>query len=225
LRSAALVVEETAWLAARFPGRVGLGVAAGALPLDFEIAGVTKEELAARFSSGLAFVTRALSGDIGAPLAADAAVARCRDHPVPVLSAAASVTAARRAAASRAGLLFDSLVTPDRVRVLVDAYREAGGTGPAVLVRRAWVGEPPRAAVRRQIDRYATYAPGTAAAHWGADEMAIGDPSEVADALADAVVRAGTDALNLRVHVPGVSVDAAREQIVRLGSEVVPRFR
>src|SRR5215831_10954561 len=36
LRPAALVAEEVAWLAARHPGRVGLGVAAGALPLDFE---------------------------------------------------------------------------------------------------------------------------------------------------------------------------------------------
>ena len=39
LRPTALVAEETAWLAARHPGRVGLGVAAGALPLDFEAMG------------------------------------------------------------------------------------------------------------------------------------------------------------------------------------------
>ncbi len=39
LRPTALVAEETAWLAARHPGRVGLGVAAGALPLDFEVDG------------------------------------------------------------------------------------------------------------------------------------------------------------------------------------------
>src|ERR1043165_2417355 len=32
LRPPALVAEEVAWLAARFPGRVGLGVASGALP-------------------------------------------------------------------------------------------------------------------------------------------------------------------------------------------------
>ncbi len=36
LRPTAMVAEEVAWLAARYPGRVGLGVAAGALPLDFE---------------------------------------------------------------------------------------------------------------------------------------------------------------------------------------------
>jgi alkanesulfonate monooxygenase SsuD/methylene tetrahydromethanopterin reductase-like flavin-dependent oxidoreductase (luciferase family) len=226
LRSAALVAEETAWLAARFPGRVGLGVAAGALPLDFEIAGVEMDDLTSRFASGLALVTRALRGESAGPLSTDAAVARCREHPVPVLSAAASPTAARRAAVNGAGLLFDSLVTPDRVRVLVDAYREASGTGPAVLVRRAWLGTPPRADVERQIDRYASYAPGAAAAHWGTDEMIVADDSaEVAAELADALARAGADALNLRVHVPGVGAEAAREQIVRLGSEVVPRLR
>ena len=29
-----------------------------------------------------------------------------------------------------AGILFDSLSTPERCRELIDAYREAGGTGP-----------------------------------------------------------------------------------------------
>ena len=40
LRPTAQVAEEIAWLDARHPGRVGLGVAAGALPLDFEVMGV-----------------------------------------------------------------------------------------------------------------------------------------------------------------------------------------
>ena len=52
LRAPALVAEEIAWLAARFPGRVGLGVAAGALAVDFEIAGVTTDDLTARFHEG-----------------------------------------------------------------------------------------------------------------------------------------------------------------------------
>src|SRR3954466_12385206 len=50
LRPAALVAEEIAWLAARFPGRVGLGLAAGALPADFEVMGLTMDELARRFA-------------------------------------------------------------------------------------------------------------------------------------------------------------------------------
>ena len=54
LRPTALVIEETAWLAARHPGRVGLGVAAGALPLDFEIMDTTMDDLTARYASALA---------------------------------------------------------------------------------------------------------------------------------------------------------------------------
>src|SRR4029077_9353347 len=84
LRPPALVAEEIAWLAARHPGRVGLGVAAGALPGDFEIMHTTMSDLAAPFAAGLSFVTDALRGDAPGPLAADPALARCKEHPVPV---------------------------------------------------------------------------------------------------------------------------------------------
>ena len=53
LRPTALVIEEVAWLAARHPGRVGLGVAAGALPVDFEIMDTTMDDLTARFAGAL----------------------------------------------------------------------------------------------------------------------------------------------------------------------------
>jgi alkanesulfonate monooxygenase SsuD/methylene tetrahydromethanopterin reductase-like flavin-dependent oxidoreductase (luciferase family) len=223
LRPPALVAEETAWLAARFPGRVGLGVAAGALAVDFEIMDVPMDGLTERFAAGLELVATALRGEADEPLVADLAIARCVDDPIAVLSAAASVTAARRAARLGVGLLFDSLVTPARARELVDAYHDAGGSRSCVLVRRAWLGDPPRADVDRQLDVYRGYAPGAAPAHWGADEMVVSaDPAAVARGLFDARARAGADALNLRVHVPGVTVEAAREQIARLGEEVLP---
>ena len=223
LRPPAMVVEELAWLAARFPGRVGLGLAAGALPADFEIMGVPMEGLAARFAAGLEVVAGALAGRDPGALAGDPAVARCADHPVPVLSAAMGLTAARRAAANGVGLLFDSLSTPARIRELVDAYRDAGGDRPCVLIRRVWLGEPPRDLVDRQLDVYRSYTPAAAQARWERDEL-VGsdDPAGVAAALADVRVRCGCDALNLRVHVPGVSPDDARRQFARLGGEVLP---
>ena len=211
LRPAALVAEETAWLAARFPGRVGLGVAAGALPVDFALMDTTMDDLAARFAQALDTVTGALRGTAGGPLATDPAIARCATRSVPVLSAAASVTAARRAARAGAGLVFDSLVTPARARDLVDAYRAAGGDGSCVLIRRAWLGEPPQADVDRQLDVYRSYAPANASSHWGANEMAIGvSADDVAERLVGAMRTAGADALNVRVHVPGVTVEDAR---------------
>jgi alkanesulfonate monooxygenase SsuD/methylene tetrahydromethanopterin reductase-like flavin-dependent oxidoreductase (luciferase family) len=226
LRPTALVIEETAWLAARYPGRVGLGVAAGALPADFEIMDTTMDDLTARYTRALGDVARVLGGGDAGPLTGDPAIAQLRDQPIPLLSAAGSVTAARRAAANGVGLVFDSLTTPGRCRELVDAYRAAGGIAPCVLIRRAWVGEPPARQTAQQVDTYRSYAPAGAAANWGTDEMAAAtDASEVADRLLDAAAIAGTDALNLRVHVPGVAPADARAQIKRLGIDVVPRIR
>jgi len=164
-------------------------------------------------------------GDAG-QLAGDPAIAACREHPIPVVSAAGSATAARRAAAVGVGLVFDSLSTPSRCRELVDAYRAAGGTGPCVLIRRAWLGEPPTQLTAQQVDTYRSYAPAGAAASWGTDELITAhDAGEVAVRLADAARAASVDALNLRVHVTGVTPADARAQIERLGDDAVPAVR
>jgi hypothetical protein len=95
-----------------------------------------------------------------------------------------------------------------------------------VLVRRAWVGEPPRHDFDGQLSVYRDYTPQAAQAQWGEQEMVDSTgPADIAAGLLDALERSGCDALNLRVHVPGVSPEAAREQIERLGDEVVPALR
>ena len=226
LRPPALVAEEVAWLAARFPGRVGLGVAAGALPADFEVMGLTMHDLAARFAAGLEEVAGMLAGNTPRGLAGDGAIDACAANPIPVLSAAMGFTAVRRAARFGVGLLFDSLSTPERCRELTDAYRDAGGDGPCVLIRRAWLGAPPRARLDDQVAVYRSYTPPSAQASWGADELVDAtDPSSVAEGVADAARRAGCDSLNLRVHVPGVGPREARHQIECLGDEVLGALR
>ncbi len=225
LRPPALVAEEVAWLAARFPGRVGVGVAAGSLVDDFEIMGLTKQNLTDRFAEGLALVAGALGGGHPGRLAADPAVARCAAHPVPMASAAMSTAAVRRAAVHGMGIVFDSLSTPERVRQLVDAYREAGGEQACILIRRVWTGTPPTDEMHRQVDVYRRYADAGAQAHWKADELVAGtDAPAVADALVDVMTRAGTDACNLRVHAPGIAPGPVRAQIAAL-AEVVARLR
>jgi alkanesulfonate monooxygenase SsuD/methylene tetrahydromethanopterin reductase-like flavin-dependent oxidoreductase (luciferase family) len=226
LRPVALVAEEVAWLAARFPERVGLGVAAGALASDFEIMGLTQEDLTARFARSLDELAGVLGGTMPGRLADDPAVARCRLHPVPVVSAAIGLTAARRAAGSGVGLVLDSLATTERCRQLTDAYHQAGGAGPCILIRRAWLGDPPRDRLDRQVDVYRGYASAAAQSHWSSDQLVGGtDPGSVAEQLADVARRAGADALNLRVQVPGVAPADARDQILGLGDEVLPRLR
>src|SRR6478752_6805743 len=98
----------------------------------------------------------------------------------------------------RAGLLFDSLSRPERCRELIDAYHEAGGSAPCVLIRRAWVGEPLRERVDDQVDVYRSYSSKSAMEHWGSDEL-VGAPTadDVVNGLLDALERAGADALNL----------------------------
>src|SRR3954452_3397712 len=111
LRPPALVAEEIAWLAARFPGRVGIGVASGALPDDFEIMHAPMDDLARRFTAGFEELAGMLDGSAPRGLADDPAIRACGEHAVPVLSAAMGFTATRRAARLGAGLLFDSLST------------------------------------------------------------------------------------------------------------------
>ena len=55
--------------------------------------------------------------------------------------------------------------------------------------------------------------------------VASTDPTEVADRLADVLTATGCDTLNLRVFHAGISPALAREQIERLGGEVLPRLR
>jgi alkanesulfonate monooxygenase SsuD/methylene tetrahydromethanopterin reductase-like flavin-dependent oxidoreductase (luciferase family) len=226
LRPAALIAEETAWLAARHPDRVGVGLAAGALEQDFAVMDLDMRDLTARFTRALERVTALLRGETGDALAGDPAIARCREHPVPVVSAAASATAARRAARVGAGIILDSLASVERCRRLADAYRGAGGAGPVVVVRRVWIGEPPRARFDDQVQVYRGYAPAGATTSWGADELLTGtDGDALAARVARVVLDAGADACNVRIHVPGVDPVAARAQIGRLGEEVVPRVR
>jgi alkanesulfonate monooxygenase SsuD/methylene tetrahydromethanopterin reductase-like flavin-dependent oxidoreductase (luciferase family) len=226
LRPPALVAEEAAWLAAAFPGRVGLGVAAGALEQDFTIMGTTKDDLGLRFATALEALARMLVGDAPGALAGDPAVAACATDPIPLVSAAMSPAAVRRAARVGAGILFDSLAPAARCRALADAYREAGGTGPVVLIRRTWVGAPPRTALDAQVDVYRTYAAPAAQEGWDEDQLVTAeDPVEVAERLADVAARVGADAVNLRLTVPDVPAEAVREQIERIGDEVLPHLR
>lgn len=224
LRPAALVIEELAWLAARFPGRVGLGVATGSLEDDFTIMGTTKDDLVRRFAEGLRAVTAALSGRDPGLLAGDVAVKRCAEHPVPVLSAAMSLTAARRAAACSAGLLFAGVTANHHCRAMSEAYRTAGGTGTIMLIRRVSVGAGGRERHARQVGLYRTYTTAESQSKWREDQLIEGDPEAIAAELQHDLAETGAEALNLRIHVPGVMPDEAAAQIAGL-AEVLERFR
>ncbi len=224
LRPTALVAEEVAWLRARHPGRVGVGVAAGALPLDYEVAGVAQDDAVDRFKAEVPRLVAWLRGESLDSLAEDPALLACRRDPVPVLSAAVSTAAAVRAAEGGAGILLEGMSAPSRLARVEHAFRRAGGTGSVVLIRRVWLGKPPAGLIERQRAVYASYADRSRS--FGEDQtIASDDPAELAGLLAAVADEVGADALNLRVQLPGMEAERVREQIARIGAEVVPALK
>jgi alkanesulfonate monooxygenase SsuD/methylene tetrahydromethanopterin reductase-like flavin-dependent oxidoreductase (luciferase family) len=223
LRPTAQVAEEVAWLNARHPGRVGLGVCAGALPLDFEAMDVPLSEAVPRFKAALPEIVDMLRGRNLRGLDGDQALQLGNTAPIPVLSAAASTTAARRAAGCGAGILMEGMSTVERLTSFCTAYDEAGGTQSKVLIRRVWLGEPLTELVEKQRAVYQSYSSGGS---FPADQtVSTTDPAAMAEALHRTMVEVGANAINLRIHLPGIAADDARRQIVALAEEVVPRLR
>jgi alkanesulfonate monooxygenase SsuD/methylene tetrahydromethanopterin reductase-like flavin-dependent oxidoreductase (luciferase family) len=224
LRSTALVAEEVAWLQARHRGRVGVGVAAGALPLDFEASGVSQADSVDRFKLELPRLVAMLRGEDLGPLEGDPALLACRQSPVPVLSAAVSVAAAVRAARCGAGILMEGMSAPPRLARLTRAFQDAQGEGAKVLIRRVWLGRLPSGLVEGQRAVYESYA--APASSFGEDQTIVCDgPGEMAETLATTASEVGADALNLRVQLPGMSPAQVREQIARIGSTVLEPLR
>jgi alkanesulfonate monooxygenase SsuD/methylene tetrahydromethanopterin reductase-like flavin-dependent oxidoreductase (luciferase family) len=220
LRATALVAEEVAWLRARHPGRVGLGVASGALPLDFEVAGVNQSGSVAHFKSELPRLVAMLRGEGLGQLEEDPALLACGQHPVPVLSAAVSATAATRAARCGAGILMEGMSPPERLAGLTRAFDEAGGRGAKVLIRRVWLGRSQSELIDAQRAVYESYA--DRARSFGEDQtIATDDPEEMVAGLLAMVHEVGADALNLRIQLPGMAAEHVREQIEHIGANVV----
>jgi alkanesulfonate monooxygenase SsuD/methylene tetrahydromethanopterin reductase-like flavin-dependent oxidoreductase (luciferase family) len=226
LRPVGQVVEDLAWTAQRFPGRVGAGFAAGALADDFVVSDVPFEEMRERFRAALPVAVAGLRGHARGPLAVDPAVAALQADPVPLVSAAQSPAAARRAGALGIGLLFDSLISTERAAEVSAVHRDAGGGGSRILIRRVWVGPPPTTSVADQMDRYRRAAPASARDHWGAGDNLVtsNDGAEIADRLVDLLASTGCDSLNLRVFHAGTTPAQVRAQIEQVGTEVLPRL-
>ncbi len=226
LRHWSQTAEDLAWLAARHPGRVGAGFAVGGLAQDFELADLDWKARFRATREALPRVIGALRGEAPEPLGRDAALRRCARAPVPVVVAAQSAPAVQRAAALGVGLLYDSLQTPEHLATLSRLHAEAGGPPQRILIRRVWLGPAPHEASKSQLAFYKSYTTEKTQASWGGDELVAAEQGEqLAERLAEAARRTGAQALNLRLHQVGVDPLAIREQIERLGREVLPSLR
>jgi hypothetical protein len=94
-------------------------------------------------------------------------------------------------------------------RRVFDAYVEAGGRGPRVLIRRVHVGPLPPAAREGLADLYRTQGAND-------DDLQLvndTDPEAVGSGLAGILRACGATALNLRVNLRGMNADDTRNQI------------
>ena len=100
------------------------------------------------------------------------------------------------------------------------------GTGRACSCDgHGWASHPPSTSTGSWTGT-GSYASSGAQVHWQGEQLlADDDPTSLAGQLADVVEQSGVDALNLRVHVPGVSPTTAREQIDALGEVVAELHR
>ena len=215
LRPEALVAEEVAWLHVLHPGRVALGVAPGYAASDFDALGMDHESRATRFRDRLTRLAELLGGGGADPLRQDPAIANLRGSPVPIVAAAGSRAAAQRAAISGTGIITDSLASVDRVRDRFVAHREAGGNGPRVVNRRAWIGSVPNDLVARQLATWDKA--GVADGKPITSDVISGDTTEVADRLVEVIEYTGADHLGLKVFLEGLSEREVCSQLSAFG--------
>lgn len=222
-----MYAEFLAWLNAAYPGRVGAGFASGAFPADFEIVGVPHEEIGARFKEALPKVVAALRGQDPTQLGGDRALQACAADPIPVVAAAQSLPAVRRAAGLGIGILYDSLQTTEHSRKLSDAYDAAGGTAAKILIRRVWIGDPPTDSAEAQMAAFRAVSTERVAKNWGDDDQLVigADGVEAAEKLAQIARDSHVNAVNVRIFLRGLSAEQVRGQIERHGEEFLPHFR
>jgi alkanesulfonate monooxygenase SsuD/methylene tetrahydromethanopterin reductase-like flavin-dependent oxidoreductase (luciferase family) len=138
LRPVELWIEELAWLAARFPQRVGLGTGPGYVKDDFTATGADFAGRFDRYWASMEVLMSVLNGQPPESLARDPAVRALHGTGFPVVAAA--VGSRSIANAGRLGLGIAPPGEDDDLIRIFQEYRAAGGAGPKVLNRWPWIG-------------------------------------------------------------------------------------
>jgi alkanesulfonate monooxygenase SsuD/methylene tetrahydromethanopterin reductase-like flavin-dependent oxidoreductase (luciferase family) len=224
LRNPVLVAEELAWSAAAFPGRFGAALAPGYAPSDFDYVNVDlPAKPGARFDELLGILRATLAGEGEA--ATDPAMMTWGEQPAPLLAAAQSKVAVRRAVRHGLGLFVSSMESRDDIRPLVSEYRELGGQGPVLKNCPLWIGTPPRNTLEdRERVILAQWRDGGVSDPAKFPGYPHGSPEAMVEAINLDIEVLELDCVDLRPNLPGVEHHEILEQIHMIGSEVLPKL-
>jgi alkanesulfonate monooxygenase SsuD/methylene tetrahydromethanopterin reductase-like flavin-dependent oxidoreductase (luciferase family) len=225
LRDVVTQVEDLAWLAAAYQGRVGAGFVPGYHERDFEIVGRDFAGRMSAFRDSLARASDLLQGAATDPLVDDVAIAALGISPVPVICGVGGPKGAAFAAECRVGVLLTSLLDSAKARRISESFRESGGTKSCVLIRQAWVGTPSDSSLN-QLARYRSAASDSRFLETDDQDIVThGEPEEIAERLAQQVLDSGADSLNLRIFSDEASASELVEQVGIFGRQVLPDVR
>jgi len=223
LRQPLILAEEVSWLAARFPGRVGLGFASGYVEADFELAGSSFTDRHGNFRGNLEAIANGLRQP-GPLLARDPAVLEFGAS-IPLVVAAQGPRALELSARLGMGIAGTSH-WDEPTQAIHQQYLEFGGRGPRVIRRWIWLGSdtvPGSEAWVTQASApkgdYSWVEPGARRI------LAHANPLELASLVAASVVDSFATCLSIRIHVPGMPVDVARAQLELLSEQFLPALR
>lgn len=221
IRRPELIAEEAAWLAARHPGRLGLGVGSGYRPEDFAPFGVDLLAARAQYEHAVGRLLGSLSS--GTVLRNDLALQESAGSPLPVVTAASTRLGMRIAARQRVGVaVVGAPVSDDRPRRLLAHYRAHGGNAPVVWTRRVWIGHISSRARTQLERRYQLWNGGGRAA----DPGLFGTADEVGRQLVQELESVGGPwSLSVRFEIPGARIDESIAVATEFASEVLPRVR
>jgi alkanesulfonate monooxygenase SsuD/methylene tetrahydromethanopterin reductase-like flavin-dependent oxidoreductase (luciferase family) len=218
LRNARLLAGEIAWLASRFPDRLGAGFASGYMRSDFAYVGAKYENRHASFKSSLSRISALLGAtDAGSSqsetrISDPALIALRASAGLPLVSAASSRAAAARAASVGMGIYVGIETLRDSPREIIDAYTQAGGLGPKVLLLRAATSAS-IALVPAESDRARE------------TSTIVGSPSDIARELASVVQETGATALNIRFGLRGWPAANVRADTHNIAAHTLPDIR
>jgi len=225
LRNPVLVAEEAAWLAARFPHRVGLGVGPGFAPLDFETVGVPIEERLRRYRGALEVLAAALAGQGPESLARDSAIGELAPGSIPIVATLGGPVGSAHAGRLGVSCMVDSFASIEKARGLFERYAAAGGRGTRILCRRAWFGPPDPKRMAVLAASYRSIGSASTVGGPQTDFIASADPDEISARLVAETRATSADALLLRFHYPGLEQLEILTQLELIGREVLPRVR